>query len=306
MEKIKVGMKVSELKNQRLDAFISNFDMDGNGIFDEQEAQAYNSLNENRDIFVSGDYSSDILVDTETKKDLHSRNPIGASFGQTVSIFSSNLSAISILAKNQNEFDNIKIGLNPIKSKDKPQDYVLVDKNSGTKLYFNYSQGEGGYMLYAQGSKEEGIPDKAVIELESEIAVKGGNKGIDLVINGGNYQNSTSSVSTGPKGTKNSIEIVNSNPVGAKEILKKDPNAEIFTNEKFDIVTDFDKHALKPSFSVHTLRGNYGSASVIAPNGKSYTAETGFSFTYDRAKEDLQKELKAKLKTAGYADIDLQ
>ncbi len=59
------------------------------------------------------------------------------------------------------------------------------------------------------------------------------------------------------------------------------------------------------NFSIHTIRGNNGSATVRTPDGKTHTVETGMSLTQQRAMEDLSNKMKATLSQAGWTNVTL-
>ncbi len=63
---------------------------------------------------------------------------------------------------------------------------------------------------------------------------------------------------------------------------------------------------LQISFSIHTMRGNNGTATVKTPDGKTYTVRTGMSLTHQRAMEDLSKQMKSTLSQAGWTNVTLE
>lgn len=59
------------------------------------------------------------------------------------------------------------------------------------------------------------------------------------------------------------------------------------------------------NFSIHTMRGNNGTATVKTPDGKTYTVQTGMSLTHQRAMEDLSNKMKATLSQQGWTNVTL-
>ncbi|MDE6138591.1 MAG: hypothetical protein K2F57_03895, partial [Candidatus Gastranaerophilales bacterium] len=59
------------------------------------------------------------------------------------------------------------------------------------------------------------------------------------------------------------------------------------------------------NFSIHTLRGNNGSATVTTPDGQKFTVTTDMSLTQQRAMADLSNKMKAQLSQAGWTNTTL-
>ena len=65
-------------------------------------------------------------------------------------------------------------------------------------------------------------------------------------------------------------------------------------------------HVANIIFKIHTNRGNYGTATVTAPDGKKYSASTGASLSADRARNALAKDILEQMKKDGWTKMTLK